>query len=94
MISTSYHLLQNHFLCLPYLFVGAACGILAPQPGIDPVPPVLGVQSLNHGPPGKSLRCLFFLNHLFKEALRCFIFASLVSSSIKTIYLTRDVCSR
>ena len=25
-----------------------ACGILVPQPGIKPVPPALGVQSLNH----------------------------------------------
>ena len=26
-----------------------ACGILVPQPGIEPVPPALGAQSLNHG---------------------------------------------
>ena len=26
----------------------AACGILVPQPGIEPVPPALEVQSLNH----------------------------------------------
>ena len=25
-----------------------ACGILVLQPGIEPVPPALGVQSLNH----------------------------------------------
>ena len=30
-----------------------ACRILVPQPGMDPVPPALKVQSLNHGPPGK-----------------------------------------
>ena len=26
----------------------SACGILVPQPGIKPMPPILGVQSLNH----------------------------------------------
>ena len=26
----------------------AACGILVPRPGIEPVPPALGAQSLNH----------------------------------------------
>ena len=26
----------------------AACGVLAPQPGIEPVPPALEVQSPNH----------------------------------------------
>ena len=26
----------------------AACGILVPQPGIEPVPPALGAQSLSH----------------------------------------------
>ena len=31
-----------------------ACGILVPRPGIEPVPPALEVQSLNHGPPGKA----------------------------------------
>ena len=31
------------------------CGILVPWPGIEPVPPVLGAQSLKTtGPPGKS----------------------------------------
>ena len=32
-----------------FLFFGrAACGILVPQPGIEPVPPALEAQSLNH----------------------------------------------
>ena len=26
----------------------AACGILVPQPGVEPAPPVVEVQSLNH----------------------------------------------
>ena len=46
---------------LLYLFIylsrTAACGILGPRPGIEPVPPELEERSLNHwtaGPPGKS----------------------------------------
>ena len=27
---------------------GTACGILVPRPGIEPVPPALETQSLNH----------------------------------------------
>ena len=30
------------------LFSHQACRILVPQPGIEPVPPAPGVQSLNH----------------------------------------------
>ena len=33
----------------------AACGILVPQPGIEPVPPDLEAQSLNPGLPEKSI---------------------------------------
>ena len=32
-----------------------ACGILAPQPGIEPAPPALEGEVLTTGPPGKSL---------------------------------------
>ena len=31
--------------CWPYL---AACRILVPQPGMEPLPPTLGEQTLNH----------------------------------------------
>ena len=31
-----------------------ACGILAPRPGIKPIPPALGSVVLTTGPPGKS----------------------------------------
>ena len=31
------------------------CGILAPQPGIEPAPPALEGEVLTTGPPGKSL---------------------------------------
>ena len=32
-----------------------ACGILAPQPGLEPAPPALESRFLTTGPPGKSL---------------------------------------
>ena len=39
-----------------------ACGILVPQPGIEPMPPALEVQSLNHwttrGVPFQPLNCI------------------------------------
>ena len=42
-----------------------ACGILVPQPGIEPVSPALEGGFLTTGPPGKShvppLLCFFFL---------------------------------
>ena len=31
-----------------------ACGILVPQPGIEPVPPAVGARALTTGLPGKS----------------------------------------
>ena len=34
-----------HFFFLPHL---VACGILVPQPGMEPVLPALGAQNLNH----------------------------------------------
>ena len=35
-----------------------ACGILAPQPGIEPAPPALEGKILTTGPPGKSPKLL------------------------------------
>ena len=32
----------------------AACGVLVPQPGIEPMPPTVEAQSLNHWLSGKS----------------------------------------
>ena len=45
--------LGNGFINLPFFFLffwprHAACGILVPQPGIEPMPPIMEVQSLNH----------------------------------------------
>ena len=38
-----------------WLFGHAACGILAPQPGVEPAPLELGGKVLTTGPPEKSL---------------------------------------
>ena len=41
-----------------WFFLGhKACEILAPQPGIEPVPSALEGEVLITGPPGKSLVC-------------------------------------
>ena len=37
-----------------WFFGHEACGILAPQPGIEPAPPALESEILTTGPPGKS----------------------------------------
>ena len=37
------------FFFLIFWLRHAACEISVPQPGIEPAPPALGVQSLNHG---------------------------------------------
>ena len=42
---------ELHFLC----FLAAPCGILVPQPGMEPVPPALGAQSPNPWTSGNSL---------------------------------------
>ena len=55
-----------------FLLCRAACGILVPQPGIEPVPPALGAWSLNHWtarevpqlffPQCEKKRCGFFFH--------------------------------
>ena len=37
-----------------WFFGPEACGILAPQPGIEPTPPTLEGEVSTTGPPGKS----------------------------------------
>ena len=44
-----------------WLFGHEACGILAPQSGIEPTPPALKDEVLTTGPPGKSPRLLLSL---------------------------------
>ena len=48
------NLLQYCFCCMLCFFGLEACGILAPLPGIEPVPPALEGEILGSGPPGKS----------------------------------------
>ena len=45
---------QYFFLCFIFLSK-EACGILAPQPGMEPTPSALGGKVLTTGPPGKLL---------------------------------------
>ena len=42
-----------------WFFGHEACGILAPQPGIEPAPPALEGEVLTTGPPGKSQDSVF-----------------------------------
>ena len=44
-----------------WFFGPKACGILAPPPGIKPIPPALEDEALTTGLPGKSLGSLTFL---------------------------------
>ena len=51
-----------------FCFFGCeACGILAPQPGVEPVPPALEGEILTDRPPGKSL--ISHLNHTLKTVI-------------------------
>ena len=40
--------------------LSSPCGILVPQPGIKPVPPVVGAQSLNHWTTREVPLCVLF----------------------------------
>ena len=42
-----------------------ACGILVPQPGMEPGPSELRVQSLTTGPPGNSLLIVYFFKKIY-----------------------------
>ena len=50
------------------------CGILAPQPGIEPIPPALEGEVLTTGPPGKSQKETDFYPVPFvsKHCTRCY----------------------
>ena len=59
------------------------CRILVPQPGIEPVPPEVEAQTLNHEPPGESPHQLILtlsqaLN--FLKAPDCVFFAYFLHS--------------
>ena len=43
----------QYCFCFMFWFFGCeACGISAPQPGMEPTPPALEVKVLTTGPPG------------------------------------------
>ena len=49
-----------------WFFGHEACGILTPQPRMEPTPPALEGEALTIGPPGKSLflfYCLLLIYH-------------------------------
>ena len=46
-----------------------ACGILVPRPGIEPVPPPLGVWSLNHWTTREVPKLCAFLTNFFLKRL-------------------------
>ena len=54
------NLLQYCFCFMFWFFDRKACGILAPRPGIEPIPQphTLEGEALTTGPPGKSLNAL------------------------------------
>ena len=45
-----------------WVFGPEACGILAPQPGIEPTLPTLEGEVFTTGLPGKSLALKYFIN--------------------------------
>ena len=51
------NLSQYRFCFMSWLFGTEAHGILAPQPGTEPVPPAVEGKILISGPPGRSLFC-------------------------------------
>ena len=61
-------------ILLLFLYFGffgrEACGILAPQPGIEPAPPALEGEVLTTGPPGNPLYFLIFI-YLVAPGLCC-----------------------
>ena len=53
-ISFFFLIVLIEFVIILFQFFGhEACGILAPQPGIEPTPPVLEGEVLTTRPPGK-----------------------------------------
>ena len=53
-----------------WFFGPKACGILAPQPGMEPTPPALEGEVLTTGPPGKSQWLLFNLEVSRRQTIR------------------------
>ena len=59
-----FNLVKVFFFKFFFLFIRhTACGILVPQPGIEPMLPPLGAQSLNHWTTRESLVKLFMCSY-------------------------------
>ena len=56
-----FNLLEYCFCFLFWFFGHEACGILAPQPGMGPVPPASEDKVLTTGPPGKSPTLIYLI---------------------------------
>ena len=69
-----------------YLFIftfwHVACGILVPWPGIEPMPPALGAQNLNHWTTREVQHYFFFLNSLFWNNYESYLGSSAGPSSL------------
>ena len=85
------NLLQYCFCFMFWFFGCEACGILAPQPGIEPAPPALEGKVLTTGPPRKSLGYRFFSFHYFEyvihSLLTCKVSAEKSANSLMGIPL-------
>ena len=82
--------LLQHCFCFTFRFFGCeACGISAPQPGIEPSPPALEGGVVTTGPPGKSLERLdlFFINFYWSiVALHCCVSLYCTAKWISCMY--------
>ena len=80
-------LLLFHLFCISCL-CGEACGIVVPWPGVEPVPPAVELQSLNHWTTrevhssGARCRCSQLLTSLMS-----YLMASLSPSLTGTVFL-------
>ena len=86
-IKKFFFILSKHLLdLLPYpfcfmfwFFDCMACGIIAPQPGIEPSSPALEGKVLTTGPPGKSLNDLFKYSLSIRKVVKILVVSSLPS---------------
>ena len=92
------NLLNVHFfffLILPFFFLAAsrtACGILVPQPGIEPLPPAVESWVLNHWTTMEVPAALYFFLVIFGSAgssLLCGLFSLAVGSGVYSLVVAR-----
>ena len=83
------------FLILPFFFLAAsrtACGILVPQPGIEPLPPAVESWVLNHWTTMEVPAALYFFLVIFGSAgssLLCGLFSLAVGSGVYSLVVAR-----